>query len=73
MERRKELGFCFLQVLRKQSEIFIKDEDEREKHQVTFMATVREISRMLKEFTDENNNDLENEDKVGDNDDVPKK
>ena len=50
LERRKELGFRFQQTLHLQNEIFAKDEDERERHQVNFMALVREITRLLKDF-----------------------
>ena len=50
LERRKELGFNFVQVLRRQNELFINDEDEREKHQVNFMAVQREVTRILKEY-----------------------
>lgn len=48
LERRKELGFRFQQTLHLQNEIFVKDEDERERHQVNFMALVREITRLLR-------------------------
>ena len=50
LERRKELGFRFQQTLSLQNEIFARDEDDRERHQVNFMALVREIVRLLRDF-----------------------
>lgn len=80
LERRKELGFNFVQVLQQQNKIFIKDEDEREKHQVTFMSTAREITRLLKEISEmkNNNNNNNNDDEmmddfIFDNEEVQKK
>ena len=61
LERRKELGFNFMQVLRRQNELFTTDEDEREKHQVNFMSVEREISRILKEYAEEMNNKNEDD------------
>lgn len=52
LERRKELGFRFQQTLRMQNEIFVNDEDDREKHQVNFMAITREVARLLKEYSE---------------------
>ena len=50
IERRKELGFRFQQTLQLQDEIYSKDEEERERHQVGFMALAREVTRLLKDF-----------------------
>lgn len=52
LERRKEVGFRFQQTLQLQNNIFVSDEDDRENHQVGFMAIAREVARLLKEYAD---------------------
>ena len=61
LERRKELGFRYLQVLRRQNQLLIGDEDARETHQVNFMAIVREISRLLKQYNKQRQNEDESD------------
>lgn len=51
LERRRELGFDFLQVVNKQGDIFEGDNKAREAHQVAFMAQQREAARILKDYS----------------------
>ena len=46
----------------------MRDEDEREKHQVNFMALVREVTRLLKEFGEQRKRHVDASDDEGDND-----
>lgn len=52
VERRKELGFTFQQLIRKELDILNEDEKGREEHQISFTATVSEAMRVLNGLTE---------------------
>lgn len=52
LERRKELGFNFQQILQRQKAILEEDEEAREAHLVAFDASLREGIRMLKSHSE---------------------
>ncbi len=47
VERRKDLGFTFQQLLRKELDILDEDEKGREEHQISFSSAVSETMRVL--------------------------
>ena len=57
LERRKELGFKYGQILSRQQTILTADESSREHHQVAFMSGVRESMRILREYTENRQDD----------------
>ena len=50
LERRKELGFNFQQILERQKTLLNNDETAREAHQVAFEASLREAIRVMKSY-----------------------
>lgn len=52
LERRKELGFKFQQILKRQKAILEEDEEAREAHLVAFEASLREALRVLKSYNE---------------------
>lgn len=54
LERRKDLGFTFQQLLRKELDVFNEDEQERQEHQVCFSSSLSEAMRILNETTESN-------------------
>jgi hypothetical protein len=52
VERRKDLGFTFQQLLRKELDILNEDEKGREEHQISFSAAVSETMRVLNGLTE---------------------
>lgn len=52
LERRKELGFNFQQILQRQKANLQEDEEAREAHLVAFEASLREAVRVLKGFNE---------------------
>lgn len=52
LERRKELGFTFQQIIRKELDILNEDEKSREAHQISFTATMVEAIRVLNDVTE---------------------
>lgn len=50
IERRKELGFNFQQILQRQKTLLNNDETARQAHQVAFEASLREAMRVLKSY-----------------------
>lgn len=52
VQRRKDLGFTFEQVLRKELDILNEDEKGRKAHQISFTAARSETMRVLNGVTD---------------------
>lgn len=52
VQRRKDLGFTFEQVLRKELDILNEDEKGRKAHQISFTAATSETMRVLNGVTD---------------------
>jgi hypothetical protein len=52
VERRKDLGFTFQQLLRKELDILDEDERGREEHQIAFSSALSETMRVLNGITE---------------------
>lgn len=52
LERRKELGFNFQQILQRQKTILKEDDEAREAHLVAFDSSLREAMRILKGYSE---------------------
>ena len=52
VERRKDLGFTFQQLLRKELDILNEDDNGREEHQISFSAGVSETMCVLNGLTE---------------------
>lgn len=52
VERRKDLGFTFQQLLRKELDILNEDDRGREEHQISFSASLYETMRVLNTLTE---------------------